>query len=130
MTFGPKDRGIRHLSYQQLVERQKKGLCYKCGGPFHPHHQCPDRQLKVMMLEDDEFDDGEVQVMNAEVVEEEVEDEGELSVMSLQGLAAHMANKFHTMRLRGKIHGVPILLLVDSGATHNFISEIGDSHGC
>lgn len=70
-----------------------------CGGPFHPRHQCPVHQLKVMMLEDDEFDDGEVQVMNAEV-EEEVEDEGELSVMSLQGLAAHKASKFHTMRLR------------------------------
>lgn len=27
------------------------------------------------------------------------------------------------MKLKGKIHGVPILILVDSGTTHNFISK-------
>lgn len=32
----PKDRGIRHLPYQELMERRQKGLCYKCGGKFHP----------------------------------------------------------------------------------------------
>lgn len=74
------------------------------------------------MLKNEDFDDGEIQVMNAEV-EEEAENEGELSVMSLQGLVVHQASKFHTMRLRGKVQGVPILLLIDSGATHNFISH-------
>lgn len=29
-----------------------------------------------------------------------------------------------TMRLRGLVKGVPILILVDSGATHNFISKM------
>lgn len=74
------------------------------------------------MLEDDDFDDGEIQVINVEV-EEEAENEGELSVMSLQGLVAHQVSKFHTIRLQGKVQGVPILLLIDSGATHNFISH-------
>lgn len=36
--YGPRDRGIRNLSYQQIDERRKKGLCFKCGGPFHPRH--------------------------------------------------------------------------------------------
>lgn len=55
-------------------------------GPFHPRHQCPDRHLKIMMTEEDELDEGEVQVMQADIDEED--EEGELSVMSLHGLDA------------------------------------------
>ncbi|MCI26897.1 hypothetical protein A2U01_0048095, partial [Trifolium medium] len=41
---GPRDRGFTHLSYNELLERKQKGLCFKCGGPFHPMHQCPDKK--------------------------------------------------------------------------------------
>lgn len=32
----------------------KKKLCYKCGGNFHSRHQCPDHQLRVMLIDDDD----------------------------------------------------------------------------
>lgn len=122
-SAGPRDRGIRHLSYQQFLDRQKRGLCYKCGGAFHPRHQCPDRQLRIMMIDDDDLDldEGEANVMLQE--EEEEVDEGELSAMSLMGFSVPCGQEARTIKLRGKIQGVPILLLVDSGATHNFISQ-------
>lgn len=119
-SFGPRDRGIRHLSYQQLMERREKGLCFKCGGPFHSRHQCPDRHLRIMMIEEEELGDGEVNAMYAE--EEEEVEEGELSVMSLKGLVAAKSSDLRTRKIRGQVQGVPILLLIDSGATHNFIS--------
>lgn len=73
------------------------------------------------MTDDDDqgTDEGEANVM---LHDEEV-DEGELSVMSLLGLPATRGQETRTIRLRGKIQDVPILLLVDSGATHNFISQ-------
>lgn len=74
-----------------------------------------------MMTEDDDFDEGEVQVM--EGGEDEGDEEGELSVMSLMGLSVMRSREVRTMKLRGKVQKVPVLLLVDSGATHNFISQ-------
>jgi hypothetical protein len=35
---GPRDRGFTHLSYNELMDRKKKGLCFKCKQPFHPMH--------------------------------------------------------------------------------------------
>lgn len=45
-----------HLSYVELTEWKTKGLCYKCGSPFHPNPnlQCLDRQLRVMLVEEGE----------------------------------------------------------------------------
>ncbi|BAU00934.1 hypothetical protein VIGAN_11007400 [Vigna angularis var. angularis] len=38
---GPIDRGKRHLAYQDLLDRRKRGLCFKCGGLYNFMHQCP-----------------------------------------------------------------------------------------
>lgn len=33
------------------MERWKaEGLCFKCDEKFHPNHQCPQAQLKVLLL--------------------------------------------------------------------------------
>ncbi|CAJ2658503.1 unnamed protein product [Trifolium pratense] len=41
-----RDRGYSSLSYNELMERRKKGLCFRCGGANHLKHQCPERHLK------------------------------------------------------------------------------------
>ncbi|MCI42738.1 RNA-directed DNA polymerase (Reverse transcriptase), partial [Trifolium medium] len=76
---GIRDRGFTHLSYPELLERKQKGLCFKCGGAFHPMHQCPDKQLRVLVLDDDEVEDMEAQIIAVEVDESEEEEKGELS---------------------------------------------------
>ncbi|MCH83460.1 RNA-directed DNA polymerase (Reverse transcriptase), partial [Trifolium medium] len=55
-----------------------KGLCFKCGGPFHPMHQCPDKHLKILVLEDDDGDEGKAKVIAVEVEELDDEDKGEI----------------------------------------------------
>lgn len=76
-----------------------------------------------MMTDNEELDmeEGEAQVMLNEEGDEV--DDGELSVMSLMGLVATRGQETKPMKLKGTLQGVPILLLVDSGATHNFISQ-------
>ncbi|MCH85044.1 Ty3/gypsy retrotransposon protein, partial [Trifolium medium] len=117
---GPRDRGFTHLSYNELMERKQKGLCFKCGGPFHPMHQCPDKQLRVLIVDDEEDDEGEAKILAVEVGEEDEEVKGEMSLLELHHIA-HENNQ--TMKFQGTIHGVELLILVDSGATHNFVSQ-------
>ncbi|GAU22407.1 hypothetical protein TSUD_122930 [Trifolium subterraneum] len=106
--------------WKQWAERKQKGLCFKCGGPFHPMHQCPDRQLKVLIVDEEEEEGGEVKILAVEVDEEEEEGVGEMSILNLH----HIAHEtHHTMKFQGTIHGVEVLVLIDSGATHNFISQ-------
>ncbi|MCH79728.1 Ty3/gypsy retrotransposon protein, partial [Trifolium medium] len=117
---GPRDRGFTHLSYNELMDRKQKGLCFKCGGPFHPMHQCPDKQLRLLVIEDEEEEEGEARVLAMEVEEEEENEKGEMSVLELH----HIAHENHqTMKFQGTIYGVEVLILIDSGATHNFISQ-------
>ncbi|KAJ1415697.1 Aspartic peptidase, active site [Sesbania bispinosa] len=44
------------------------------------------------------------------------------SIICLRSLVERKRN-IQTLKLKGKINGVPVLILVDSGATHNFISK-------
>lgn len=119
---GYRDRGIRHLPYQELLERKRRNLCFKCGGPFHSRHQCPDKQLRIMVIDEEDESEGEAHVMDLGG-KDEGDIEGECSVMSLASLQAEKHWQPRTMKLRGLVKGVPILILIDSGATHNFISR-------
>ncbi|GAU12466.1 hypothetical protein TSUD_229990, partial [Trifolium subterraneum] len=117
---GPRLRGFTHLSYQELMERKQKGLCFKCKGPYHPNHQCPDKQLRILVVEDDEDEEHEANVLAVEVDENEEEEGGEMCILNLN----HIAFENHqTVKFQGQIQGVPVLVMVDSGATHNFISQ-------
>ncbi|MCH80537.1 Ty3/gypsy retrotransposon protein [Trifolium medium] len=117
---GPRDRGFTHLSYQELLERKQKGLCFKCGGPFHPSHQCPDKQLRILLVDESDTEDSGGQILAVEVGEEEDDEVGEMSLLHLDHIAHDTPQ---TIRFQGEIQGVPVLVLVDSGATHNFISQ-------
>ncbi|XP_057416557.1 uncharacterized protein LOC130711103 [Lotus japonicus] len=118
---GPRDRDFSHLTYPQLLERRQKGQCFKCGGPYHPLHQCPDKQLRVLIVEEGDEDNEEGDVLAIEMDEQEEEIQGEVSMMSFSNIANASQDQPQTMKLQGTIRGVPVLVLVDSGATHNFI---------
>ncbi|PNX69554.1 retrotransposon-related protein, partial [Trifolium pratense] len=102
------------------MNRRQKGLCFKCGGPFHPMHQCPDRQLRVLVLDEDAEGETEENVIAVEVDGSDEEKQGEMCILNLNHIS-HGNNK--TVKFQGEMCGVPVLVLVDSGATHNFISQ-------
>lgn len=51
-----KNRGVRHLSYSELLERRSKWLCFCCGEKVSPAHRCSG-QLRLIVLGDDEVVD-------------------------------------------------------------------------
>lgn len=102
----PRDRGTKHLAYQDLMERCRKGLCFKCGESYGAFHQCPMKQLRVIL----------VGYMQAEF-------DGECSAMRLLSSQVEQIGDSRTMKMRGKVFDVPLFILVHSGASHNFISR-------
>lgn len=81
----------------------------------------PKLQLYAMVMEDNDM----MHVFPTDI-EEEYEDGVELSVMSLariDDLSSRELRNVHTIKLKGQVQGVPLLVLVDRGATHNFISH-------
>lgn len=102
---GHRERGIHHPSSQEIADHKHKGLCFRCGGNYHPRHQCPDHQLRIMVTEEDEDEEGEVNEMV--VGTESDEEEGALSVMSLSGLVMAKNLKLRTMKLKERFKGYP-----------------------
>ncbi|XP_052728288.1 uncharacterized protein LOC108338275 [Vigna angularis] len=105
-------RSSRNLPYPEFLKRREEGRCFRCGGPFSPGHQCPEKSLRAVILAEDEEED---------VEGEDVEPEPpgmELSAFSAGGLTQPK-----TLKLQGKVGGKDVLILIDSGVSHNFVSR-------
>lgn len=113
-TVGNENRGrmVRNLPYPEFLKRKEEGRCFRCGGPFKLGHRCTERSLCVLPLaEDEEGDEGEVGV-------DPDEKPMELSACSAKGLTPPK-----TMKLTGRIGERTVVVLIDSGANHNFVSR-------
>lgn len=74
-TGANKNRGTRNLQYPGNIQRREEGRCFHCSGPYNPSHKCPDKNIKVLIM-----------VENEEEVEGEEEKEMELTGFSAWGL--------------------------------------------
>ncbi|CAJ2672993.1 unnamed protein product [Trifolium pratense] len=83
-------------------------------------HKCPEKALRVLILGEGETmnEDGEIISLEEEVSEEEEEVEVECKSLGVLG----SMNGYCTMKIEGKVEDVDVLVLIDSGASHNFIS--------
>jgi hypothetical protein len=73
-----------------------------------------------LVTDDDEGSEDEGKILAVEVSEEEEGVDGEMNVLSLFQLGQ---SKPQSIQLKGILQEVPIVILVDSGATHNFIDK-------
>lgn len=105
------------LSTAEVNERKRQGLCFHCDERCANGHVC---KTKLYMLHGEESN--EIQ----EVVELVEQDELEISAMGGEdchisvdawtGVVAH-----NTIKVKGLVNKQVLTILIDSGATHNFI---------
>ncbi|WVZ16833.1 hypothetical protein V8G54_009815 [Vigna mungo] len=120
-----RNRGTKHLPYSKLMNRKAQGLCSRCGEKYHPLHRCTERQLRMVVLVDDETVNEAGEVVASEM--REGEDDRTLECGSMELFAKVEApwdgrNRPSTLRIKGSLNGVTLGVLIDSRASHNFIS--------
>ncbi|KAL5575524.1 hypothetical protein UlMin_017223 [Ulmus minor] len=116
---GRRDQFFRRLSESEYQQKRAKGLCFRCDEKFSPGHRGKNRQLQVLILSEDD---------SAQDVKPEEEDQPspnssqdsalDLSLNSLMGFTSS-----HTMKVWGLLGTRKIIILIDSGASHSFISS-------
>ncbi|KAA0062427.1 Retrovirus-related Pol polyprotein from transposon 297 family [Cucumis melo var. makuwa] len=123
-----KETNSRRLPDAEFQARKKKGLCFRCNEKYSADHKCKMKELRelrmfVVVGENEEYEiveENEPTEKGLTMLEEKDDNKAfvELSINSVVGL-----NGPGTMKVRGKLRDMEIIVMIDCGATHNFISE-------
>jgi hypothetical protein len=114
---------IQKLTRAEMVERQLKGLCYNCDDKYFPGHKCKEQNIFMAISEDVSEDDVEAPLVSVSPEPTDMtppSDPPEVElIISLNALTGFSAPQ--TLKLIGYIKHRKVIILVDSGSTHNFI---------
>lgn len=106
---------IKRMTTEELNERHRKGLCFKCNDKFGPRHVCKKLFLIQATLKDSNED---IEMEEDGPSEEKIPDRPEISLHAIAGF-----RNPNTIRVKGCLSQKPVTVLINSGSTHNFINE-------
>lgn len=104
---------IKRLTPLEMKQRRSKGLCYNCDENFALGHKCKTQKLFLMEGNWPE-DDGGGDTDDEDGIDM---DSPEISLHAMTG-----SQSPQTMRVKGFLRRLNLMILVDTGSTHNFLS--------
>jgi hypothetical protein len=114
---------IQKLTRDEMDEHQLKGLCYNCDDKYFPGHKFKEQNIFMAISEDISEEDVETPLVSespeiTDITPPSDPTEVEL-IISLNALIGFSAPQ--TLKLIVYIKHRKVIILVDSGSTHNFI---------
>ena len=111
---------------QERDERRRNGLCMWCGVKFIAGHTCLRSQLYHMLVESEGDNDAEHEEFSDCL--DSLDDssggqqgEGDRPIIALHALFG--TDGFQTMCIQGSVKNQKLVILVDTGSTHNFVDQ-------
>lgn len=117
-----RDVPTRRLTDDEYKIRREKGLCFKCDEKLTVRHRCSRKELCVLMV----CKEREIEI---EYEEGDKETEADVHALVMEHFLEHSLRSIirvltpGAMKIKGQISDREIMILIDCGATHNFISE-------
>lgn len=113
---------VRRLTDKELQEKRAKGLCFRCDDKWAIGYRCRKRELSVILLDDDD-DKSTYEVGSDSPMSPGVENTNEVNLQSEVSLNSVVGiSNPKTMKLKGFWMGSKVVVLIDPGVTHNFVS--------
>lgn len=97
----------------EMRDKREKGLYFRCDEPYHREHKCKNKQFRMIILEEDEEED-----KDTEFHEGETFNSLQLSFCSMDGLTST-----NSWKIQGVVQNNSVLVLIDCGSSHSFISQ-------
>jgi hypothetical protein len=114
---------IQKLTRAEKAKCQLKGLCYNCDDKYFLGHKCKEKNLFMTISEDVSEEDVETPLVSESPETTDITSPSDPPkielVISLNDLTGFFAPQ--TLKLIGYIKHMKVIILVDSGNTHNFI---------
>ncbi|XP_057458006.1 uncharacterized protein LOC130748778 [Lotus japonicus] len=104
---------FKRLTGVEMRGKREKGLCFRCDEPYHREHKCKNKQFRMIILEEDEEGDSDTEFHEVETFMSL-----QLSLCSMMGLTSTKSWK-----IQGEVHNEVVVVLIDCGASHSFISQ-------
>ena len=114
----------RHTA-EELDAMRSKGICFKCKGKYFRGHICPLKELQILTV---------VNGLDLEVLEEEYAEGIEVVEEVAPVLCCLSMNSYlgkhspRTTKLQGIVGRSRVVMLIDSGGSHNFVTPSLASH--